>query len=303
MNLGKDTSLDIAAETGKKDKKSLKWSTHFFEEENQKYNTRKDILLSNLKLENINPVSCGQHYCGRSHCFGPSVRSYYLLHYVVSGEGIFYSHNKEYKLSRGNIFVIRPDETTVYQASDENPWFYRWVGFTSSLDLSITLSEDVICAPECDYLFRMMVGVETMNVAKEYYICAKIFELLSLLSHNEERVNNSDSYVEMAKYYIETNYNCFDISISDIADNLNLDRSYFSTLFRKHAGKSPQEYLLDFRMNKAAEMLAVGTLKSGDVGKMCGYSNPFHFSKMFKRRFGVSPSQYSNMQKDKCRAY
>lgn len=301
MNFGKDTNIEATAEAGQQEKKIPKRSVYYSQEENQEYNTRKDILLSNLKLDNINPVSCGQHYCGRSHCFGPSVRSYYLLHYVVSGEGVFYSNHKEYKLSRGNIFVIRPGETTVYQASDENPWVYRWVGFTSSLDLSVTLAEDVIYAPECDYLFRMMVGVETMNVAKEYYICAKIFELISLLSHNEERVKNSDNYVEMAKYYIEINYNCFDVSISDIADNLNLDRSYFSTLFRKHTGKSPQEYLLDFRLNKAAEMLTLGTLKSGEVGKMCGYSNPFHFSKMFKRRFGVSPSQYSNMQKKKSR--
>lgn len=297
MDSRKSTNCDITTEAGSKDTKSQKRSVYYSFEEKQKYNTRKDVLLSNLKLDNINPVSCGQHYCGRSHCFGPAVRNYYLLHYVVSGEGVFYSHNKEYKLSRGNIFVIRPEEATIYQASSENPWFYRWVGFTSSLDLSITLSKDVIYAPECDYLFRMMVGVETMNVAKEYYICAKIFELLSLLSHNEETVNNSDSYVEMAKYYIETNYNCFDISISDIADNLNLDRCYFSTLFRKHVGKSPQDYLLDFRLNKAAEMLAIGTLKSGEVGKMCGYPNQFHFSKMFKQKFGVTPSQYSNSQK------
>lgn len=259
--------------------------------------TREDILLSNLKLDNINPVSCGQHQCKSSHVFGPAVRDYYLLHYIVSGEGYYYNHDKEYKLSKGYIFIIRPNEITTYRACSENPWFYRWVGFTSDLDLSAVLSEDVIYAPECDYLYRLMVSVGNINVSKEYYICGKIFELIALLSHRNESVNSSHKYVEMAKNYIETNYNCNQISISEIAENLNLDRSYFSTLFKKYTGKSPQEYLLDFRLNKAAEMLTVSTLKSGEIGRLCGYTDQFNFSKMFKRKFGVSPSQYARTHK------
>lgn len=263
----------------------------------KKDNAREDILLSNIKLDNINPVSCGQHRCKGSHLFGPAIRDYYLLHYIVSGEGFFYSHGNEYKLSRGNIFIIRPNETTTYRASSEDPWFYRWIGFTSDLDLSMALSEDVIYAPECDYLFRLMVGVGNTNASKEYYICGKIFELISLLSHRNEPVNKSHKYVEMAKNYIETNYNCTHISIAEIADNLNLDRSYFSTLFKKCTGKSPQEYLLDFRLNKAAEMLTVSTLKSGEIGRACGYIDQFNFSKMFKRKYGISPSQYASIHK------
>lgn len=263
----------------------------------KKDNSREDILITNIKLDNINPVSCGQHRCKSSHVFGPAIRDYYLLHYIVSGEGYFYSHNKEYKLSHGNIFIIRPNEATTYRASSENPWFYRWIGFTSGLDLSAVFSEDTIYAPECDYLFRLMVGVDNVNASKEYYICAKIFELVSLLSYKNEPVNKSHKYVEMAKNYIETNYNSSDISIAEIADNLNLDRSYFSTLFKKHTGKSPQDYLLDFRLNKAAELLVVSALKSGEVGKACGYTDQFNFSKMFKRKFGISPSQYASMQK------
>lgn len=260
---------------------------------------RKDILFSNLKLDNINPVSCGEHHCNSSHIFGPAIRDYYLLHFIVSGEGYFYTNNKEYKLSRGNIFIIRPNETTTYRASSDNPWYYRWIGFTTNLDLSVAFSEDTIYAPECDYLFRLLVGADSVNAFKEYYICAKIFELVSLLSYKHEQVNKSHKYVEMAKNYIETNYNSTYISIADIADKLNLDRSYFSTLFKKHTGKSPQEYLLDFRLDKAAELLAVNALKSGEVGKACGYTDQFNFSKMFKKKFGVSPSKYVSIQKGK----
>lgn len=267
-------------------------------ENNKKDNSRKDIYFSNLRLDNINPVACGQHHCESSHQFGPMIREYYLLHYIISGEGAFYSHDREYKLSQGNIFIIRPNETTIYRAGSENPWFYRWVGFTSNLDLSRVFSEDTLYAPECDYLFRLMVGVDNISTSKEYYLCAKIFELVSLLSYKNETVDKSHKYVEVAKNYIETNYSSSHFSIAEIADNLNLNRSYFSTLFKNHTGKSPQEYLLDFRLNKATELLAVRTLKSGEVGRACGYTDQFNFSKMFKKKFGISPSQYANIQKE-----
>lgn len=286
-----------ASPVSKSGGEASEWFDPCLNEDNKKDRARKDILFSNIRLDNINPVSCGQHYCNSSHAFGPAIRDYYLLHYIVSGEGAFYSHGREHRLSHGNIFVIRPHETTTYRADSEDPWFYRWVGFTSNLDLSAIFTEDTLYAPECDYLFRLMVGTDAVNASKEYYICAKIYELLSLLAYKNEPVDKSHQYVEIAKNYIETNYDCIEISIAEIADNLNLDRSYFSTLFKKYTGKSPQEYLLDFRLNKAAELLATKALKSGEVGRACGYTDQFNFSKMFKRKFGIPPSRYTHEQK------
>ena len=65
----------------------------------------KDTLLDNLHMADINPRICGVEACAPGHSFGPAVREYFLLHYVVRGKGIFRRGKREYTLQAGEIFV------------------------------------------------------------------------------------------------------------------------------------------------------------------------------------------------------
>ena len=89
----------------------------------------KDTLLDNLHMADINPRICGVEACAPGHSFGPAVREYFLLHYVVRGKGIFRRGKREYTLQAGEIFVIRPGEVTYYEADMRAPWEYMWAGF------------------------------------------------------------------------------------------------------------------------------------------------------------------------------
>jgi len=251
-----------------------------------------DIMLIDQNLKDINPILCGQQMCAHNNSYGPKARDYYLLHYVVSGKGTFTSHGTTYNVSKGQIFIIRPGEMTFYKADSNDPWHYRWVGFRCSLDISLILHDDVINAPECEYIFRGLIDCDRMESFKEYYICGKIFEILALMSRNSTiQHNKSYEYALQAKNFIETNYNDSELTVAMLADKLNIERSYFSTLFKKHIGKSPLQYLLDCRMNRAAE-LVFSNLKLNEVAAACGYADVFNFSKMFKQKFGVSPRNY-----------
>lgn len=259
----------------------------------QEEGPRKDLMLINLSLREINPVSCGQHHCNPGHRFGPTIRFYYLLHYVVSGYGYFHVGTHRYTLRPGNLFIIGPEQVALYEASEENPWYYQWIGFTSEMDLSGILMKDVYDLPECGYLFKLMTDAGDFGFGKEYYLCAKIYEMLALLVRYNTPNGEKHGYIEIAKNFIATNYNDPRLSISQIAEILNLNRSYFSVLFRQVTGESPQAYLTNYRLIKAAEMLAMKVLKVNEVGRACGYSDPYHFSKAFKNKFSVSPSHYA----------
>lgn len=90
-----------------------------------------------LDFENDKRGSLYVNCCGCSqteslHSFGPASKPHYLIHYVLSGKGIFRFHGKEYRLEAGYGFLIQPDELAFYQADAKEPWSYLWVGFDGS---------------------------------------------------------------------------------------------------------------------------------------------------------------------------
>jgi AraC-like DNA-binding protein len=85
-----------------------------------------------------------------------------------------------------------------------------------------------------------------------------------------------------------------ELRIEQIAKEVSLDRRYLSRIFKKETGKTIQEYLLSTRMKYACIFLKDGRSVS-ECAALCGYSDLPNFSKMFKRTYGISPTEF---QKD-----
>ena len=96
---------------------------------------------------------------------------------------------------------------------------------------------------------------------------------------------------------INNNYSS-NIKISDIARHVGLNRSYFSNLFTKTLGVSPQEYLLSLRIEKACNLLEDFGLTIGEISMRVGYMDQLTFSKIFKKTKGVSPKLYRQLLLD-----
>ena len=88
-----------------------------------------------------------------------------------------------------------------------------------------------------------------------------------------------------------------DISVEDISAFCGLNRSYFGKIFHDSIGKSPQEFLISYRMTKAAELLKLTSLSIADIGNAVGYPNQLHFSRAFKNTYGTSPRSWRNENK------
>lgn len=253
------------------------------------------VLLENRHFKEINPIQAGWERCEPGHSFGPASRSFYLLHYVVSGTGRFLTGDAAYPVEQGQVFVIRPFETTAYEASRERPWHYIWLGFEAGRALPSAMERDVLALPQAGPLFSRIPNVSDMPAGREAYLCGTVWELLSLLEEEaaggNARPRHAADCVNVAKTYMETEY-MRGVSVAELAKRLNLDRSYFSKLFRRETGKSPQQYLTGFRLQKAAELLRDYGKTPGEAAISTGYPDVFSFSRMFKRHFGVSPSEY-----------
>lgn len=264
------------------------------------------------KLEFTNRQS-GELYlntCGCSkteplHSFGPAVRPHYLIHFVLNGMGRFAIGGKEYPLEAGYGFIIEPDELAFYQADEENPWTYVWVGFSGSMAgeyikrMGLSVRHPIICSQDQEELYsivRDMMEHNTFGTANELRRNGLLRLFLSVIAGStsvpvKEEMDKADHYVQKAIEYIRSNY-CNPIKITDVAGFVCINRSYLYTLFRNSLKMSPQQFLAIYRITKATELLQVTDFSIESIALSCGYNDPLVFTKAFRQMKDMSPSQY-----------
>ncbi|MFC9777278.1 helix-turn-helix domain-containing protein [Paenibacillus chitinolyticus] len=96
-----------------------------------------------------------------------------------------------------------------------------------------------------------------------------------------ERVSNY-----MQEYYDQS------LTIASLAEQNNVNRNRLSYVFRTHAGMGPAEYLLKYRLNMAQRMLFTSDAPVQQIAQAVGIADPFYFSRVFKKQFGISPTKY-----------
>ncbi|MBQ8827606.1 MAG: AraC family transcriptional regulator [Clostridia bacterium] len=250
------------------------------------------VDVADKAYNGFNPVQFGFENCEKSHYFGPAVRTHWLIHYVVSGNGYFRIQDRDYILKSGEMFVIPPFVETYYEADDQNPWEYIWVGFTYNGDLPLNIDDTVNC-PEALRIFEDMKLCAQKGNGRTEFLCAKIWELFSLLL--DRRKSNTD-YVDRALSSIHAEY-MNGITVQDIAARLNLDRTYFYAIFKKKTGVSPSQYITNYRMEQALDLMFNKGKNITVTANSVGYTDIYTFSKVFKRHFGSSPRKYIKMNK------
>lgn len=258
--------------------------------EQSKTGQKTDVLLINRHFADLNPIVAGQEICAAGHRFGPSVRKYVLLHCVLSGKGTYTCGGVTYPVAAGQVFRILPEEETVYQADDRDPWHYAWIGFDGRLaEKMATMPPVFSVSASVTSLFRR--SAENAD-ASEFGLTASLFRLYDELFAG--RAQSGNEYVRRIRSYIDAMY-MRKISIEGLADQLHLNRRYLTRLFHAETGMSIRDYLLRTRMREATECLRAG-LSVGETAERCGYEDMFLFSKLFRKTYGVSPSGWKNKE-------
>lgn len=118
----------------------------------------------------------------------------------------------------------------------------------------------------------------------------KCLQMQKMVLH--ERQDTTKSFVTKAMEYVKEHYADQDLSIETICSVLNVSAAYFSTVFKKESGKTFINYLTDYRMEAALELLLNQNEKTYIIAEKVGYSDPNYFSYVFKKQFGMPPSKY-----------
>lgn len=237
-----------------------------------------------------------------------------VIHYVTKGYGTFKFNGKVYNLKQGDIFILLKGMQVEYVASIDDPWEYYWIGFSGSNAneylnrTSITNS----CVANCEenskipqIILNMCEISKTYNpsISDDILLLKELYSLLYALIEEfpkpfEYKDKELHTYIQDALNFINSNY-MHSITVQEIADYVNLSRSYLYKMFIKNLGISPQRYLINLRMYKATLLLKSTKLPIGEVANSVGYSDSLLFSKTFSKHFSMSPLNYRNNQVNK----
>lgn len=255
----------------------------------------------------------GWEHCEPSHSFGPAMRNHFLFHYVISGTGTLIAENSKkesisYSIKSGQGFMIFPNQICTYIADAQQPWEYVWIEF-DGLRAKETVELSGLCVNSPVYKAKYKDVAQTMKDEMLYiinhkddspfhlighlYLFIDSFVKSSTITQISKSNNLRDFYIKEALSFIEQNFQN-DITVEEVAACCGLNRSYFGKIFHEVLGKSPQEFLISYRMTKATELLKLTSLSIAEVGSAVGYSNQLHFSRAFKKIYGISPRQWRN---------
>lgn len=268
------------------------------------------LQLTNRQIQDFYLCFCGYEKCDRYQSFGPAVRPNYIVHYILEGEGDYVVEDRRYHLKAGQGFLIEPNTVTFYRANPDNPWTYVWVGFSGPR------------APE--YLYRLgynhnhlifqnadqermrslvfeMLRHNKNSLRDEFYLHGLFYEFISYMVREEQpqqyepecHRENINRYLREAVAYIQRHFS-EGLQVADIAREVAVSRVYLYQIFNETLGVSPKEYLTNFCITRATELLTLSGQPVEEVAENCGFKNPAAFSAIFKRRMGVTPTKYRN---------
>lgn len=250
----------------------------------------------------------GIEACKSDKHTGPEIRTFYALHHVLKGAGFYKLRNKTFHIKAGQSFLLFPFEKIEYYPDSKDPWEYTWTcfagdiaektisytGFTTDNPVSPILHKEEIIEK-----YKLLSDIPK-SLSENYEVIGVLYQLLADYIRcfpNTDYSEAENKIMTKATLYIAKNYSRCDLSISDIAKELFISRSYLYKIFYTKYNLSPIQYLTKYRVENARNMLLSTKESIKNIAYSVGYSNPIYFSKVFKQLLGCSPQEYRDDHK------
>ncbi|UTY39065.1 AraC family transcriptional regulator [Allocoprobacillus halotolerans] len=261
-----------------------------------------NLLYSSIS--DLSFYSAGYEQCVANHSWGPKLRSYQLIHFVLYGKGEFTINGHVFHLAKGDAFIIPSGKVCYYKADAIEPWCYVWINF-SGIKSQIyahelmQFSNDVFIIHDLDIdkyknpIFEIL-KLNTNKTSRFLKCNSILLDIMSMLFENlelDDNLVNSPSIADEAKHYLDINYP-EKIKIKDIAKELGVHPNYLTKVFHDKFGISPKNYLKNLKLKKAKSLLATTTLPISVIADSLGFDDQLAFSKTFKNKYNLSPSQF-----------
>lgn len=255
------------------------------------YFTREPIIIPKLH-------SIGYASDTRVTRYGPASRNQYIIHYIISGKGVFNGT----KLGSGEGFITTPRMYEHYYPDENDPWRYLWIiSYDSHMDNIIELHD----ADEKTGVFKfhnidVVESVVKRLLSKEggfEFSNTEITEMYLKIFNNcvqpkiSFNTTNAKMYFDYAAKYISLNMH-LPLLVSDICKKLGVSQPYLYRVFTSEIGMSPKQYISECKITEAKRQLMNIEFSVSEISASLGFSDVLAFSKFFSQKIGISPSEF-----------
>lgn len=253
--------------------------------------------------------SCGTYHLKSKpsqKTFRPNGRSDYQLLYIASGKAHFFFHGIEQIVTAGHMILYHPNEEQNYVYYGIDNVEVYWVHFTGSDIVEILDSYDIPSSNPVFYtgtaviyesLFKKIIcELQQQSIQFEELSMMYLRQLFLFIQRNLAGYHRSSNHamvdeVELAKNYFHDHYQ-ESISIEEYAHSRHMSTCWFIRSFRTLTGSTPLQYILTIRIANARALLEHTQYNVTEIAALVGFDDPLHFSHVFKKHTGVSPSKY-----------
>ena len=231
----------------------------------------------------------------------------FIFEYILSGSGYIEVNGEKFEVSTNDVYIIEPGQDHAYYANPKNPFKKIWINFYSDIFKEIFKSfglsgKTVFKNSDTLDLFEQIQNLKKISNFSDdlcYEIAPILFKILCNLAISSNKLSSISKTAKLTKQYIdESTYS--NTTIEDIANKLNLSKAHIIREFTKSYGISPYNYLIEQKVAIAKKMLLLHNMNINEISIQLGFSDTNYFSKFFKNKTGVSPSQYRKSKINNC---
>ena len=253
-------------------------------------------ILADLQFQGI----------GQTQALRPDGTKDWLMVLTLSGRAYVGVAGKETVMERGSLLLIAPGTPHDYgHLEDDGAWVDIWVHFhprshwlpwmvwptigkgTMLLDVGAVMS---LVEPEMRLMLESMRSASrlrddaALNCLERVILICDGINPLQATARLDPRIRRS---LELVAELLEK-----PITVASLSREVGLSRSRFTILFTAQLAMSPQTYIENVRLDRAAQLLRMTHWSIGQIAERTGFSDAFYFSTRFRRRHGLPPSSY-----------
>ena len=287
---------------------------NFVKKINSQTDPFKNIIYGNLNLEQkyefkgsmqfpFNIEAIGITHPDKDYFISRNRSDYHVIEFIAEGKGYLSVGGKEYTLEQGDLYILPPESAHRYSADAKQPYRKLWCNFYSDTFAKIQTAyhldgQYVFHAPECEDDFVRLVQIATfgncVNDDEWMNVANVLMGILNKLARKFYRPERNTGVAFLAKELLDNSV--FDsITVEELSKRLFISKTILTREFKAMYDISPYHYYLNKKLSQAKLMLHNSNMSIKEISDALCFADEHYFSGLFKRKVGVSPSEFRKL--------